>query len=73
MLKANKFVDAIIIYADEYESKTLDAWLPYDVRFMGEDHKNDDWSYIKKPIIFLSRKHKWSSGNIRNRVLEAKK
>ena len=73
MLKANKFIDAIIVFADEYESKLLDTWLPYDVRFIGEDHKNDDWSYIKKPIIFLSRKHNYSSGNLRKRVLEAEK
>ena len=68
MLKANKYIDAIVIYDDEYDSIEIDKWFPYDIRFIGEDHKEDDGSYIKKPIIFLSRKHNWSSENLRRRI-----
>jgi len=68
MLRANKFVDAIIVYESEYESKKLDSWLPYDVRFMGEDHKGKDHPHITKPIIYISRNHSYSSSEIRKRL-----
>mgnify|MGYP001572383742 CR=1 FL=1 len=67
MLRANKFVDAIVIYESEHESIALDKWFPYDVRFMGADHKGKDHSArIHKPIIYISRNHNYSSTRIRN-------
>lgn len=72
MLRANKFVDAIVIYETEEESKKLDEWLPYDVRFMGEDHKGEH-KHIKRPIIYISRKHNYSSTNIRHVISNIQK
>ena len=68
MLRANKFVDAIVIYDTEEESKRLDTWLPHDLRFMGEDHKGKTHPHITKPIIYVSRKHNYSSSAIRAKV-----
>ena len=68
MLRANKFVDAIVVYKTEEESKELDKWLPYDVRFMGADHRGKPHVHIKKPIIYISRQHHYSSTNIRKRL-----
>ena len=69
MLRANRFVDAIVVYESEYESIELDKWLPYDIRFMGEDHKRKNHKYrINTPIYYVSRKHKYSSSEIRKRV-----
>lgn len=69
MLRGNKFVDAIVIYENEYGSIELDKWLPYDVRFMGVDHEGEDHSHrIKKPIIYISRNHDYSSSEIRKRL-----
>ena len=65
MLRANKFVDAIIVYGTEEESKKLDSWLPYDVRFMGGDHRGKEHPHIKRPIIYISRRHGYSSTKIR--------
>lgn len=71
MLRANKFVDAIIVYRSENDSKALDAWLPYDIRFMGDDHSGTTHPHIDKPIIYLSREHNYSSSNLRKRVHQA--
>lgn len=69
MLRANKFVDAIVVYESEYESIEVDKWLPYDVRFMGADHKGKDHSKrISKSIIYISRDHGFSSSEIRKRI-----
>lgn len=72
MLRANKFVDAIVVYKTEYESRAIDKWFPYDVRFMGEDHKHKDYK-INAPIYYTSRKHNYSSSDIRKRTYEAEK
>ena len=73
LLKANKFVDAIIVYDSEYDSKDMDKWLPYDIRFMGIDHKGRDHSYIKTKIHYVSRNHNYSSTELRQRIYEAEK
>ena len=61
MLRANKYVDAVLVYENELEVYKLDQWLG-DVRFMGEDHnKGKKHHKIKAKIIYTSRKHNWSS------------
>lgn len=71
ILRANKFVDAIIVYETEYESVALDSWLPYDVRFIGADHKGKEHPHIQHgKIIYLSRDHNYSSSELRKRVYE---
>src|SRR3990167_8243454 len=49
MLRANKWVDAIIVYSAEKELHDLDLWLP-NVRFMGIDHKGKKHHTIRCPI-----------------------
>ena len=73
ILRAIKWIDAIIIYETERERIFLESWLPYDIRFMGEDHKGRKHYGIKKPIIYTSRKHGYSSTELRKRIIESKK
>ena len=46
--------------------------LNYDVYFLGEDHKNDEWELkdkieeMEKQIVYLKRKHNYSSSKIKN-------
>ena len=71
LLRANKFIDAIVVYKSEYDSIALDTWFPYDVRFMGSDHKHNRKNHekrIKKKIIYLSRNHNYSSSELRKRI-----
>jgi len=77
-LRAVKFVDEVIPYTNAEIDKDMFASLDYDVYFLGEDHKNEDWQNKKeietlgKEIIYLTRKHKYSSSRIKEEA-QAKK
>ena len=65
MLRANRFVDAVMIYDAESELYAIDAWLP-DIRFMGIDHKGKKHHKICCPVMYLSGDRNYSSTKIRN-------
>lgn len=71
MLRANKFVDAVLIYEREAELYALDQWIA-DVRFMGKDHwlkcLKKKHHPINAKVVYLSRSHNYSSSEIRNRI-----
>lgn len=71
LLRSNRFVDAVMVYKKESELYELDKWLPYNIRFMGEDHKGSKHHYIKKQIIYVSRNHHYSSSELRERIRKA--
>ena len=71
-LRAVKWVDEVIPYENIERDVDLFVSLDYDVYFLGEDHKNEDWELkdkiesLEKEIIFLKRKHQYSSTKIKN-------
>lgn len=71
-LRAVKWVDEVIPYENIEKDKDMFVSLDYDVYFLGEDHKNDDWELkdkieiADKEIVYLSRKHNYSSSKIKN-------
>jgi len=71
-LRAVKWVDEVIPYENIDKDKDLFVSLDYDVYFLGEDHKNDDWELkdkieeLEKEIVYLKRKHNYSSTKIKN-------
>ena len=71
MLRACRYVDAVIIYENEEEVYRLDQWLG-DVRFMGKDHwekcLNKKHHPIKARVVYTSRNHGYSSSEIRKRI-----
>src|SRR3990167_3218486 len=67
LLRANRWVDAVVIYEREDELYKLDNWLPTDIRFMGADHKGRIHHKIKSKIIYTSRNHNYSSSELRER------
>ena len=67
MLNACKYVDMVVLYNSEQDLYKLDLWLPIDVRFMGEDHKSRKHHKINAKIVYTSRKHYYSSTNLRER------
>jgi glycerol-3-phosphate cytidylyltransferase len=70
-LRSVKWVDEVIPY--ENIERDCDAFisLDYDVYFLGEDHKNQDWELKDlieesgKNIVYLKRKHNYSSSKIK--------
>jgi cytidyltransferase-like protein len=71
-LRAVKWVDEVIPYENSERDKDLFVSLDYDVYFLGEDHKHDDWELknqideMEKEVIYLSRKHNYSSSKVKN-------
>ena len=71
-LRAVKWVDEVIPYENIEKDRDVFVSLDYDVYFLGEDHKNDDWELkskieeLDKEIVYLKRKHQYSSTKIKN-------
>jgi len=76
-LSAVKFVDEIIVYQTENDLVDLLSALPIDYRFLGEEYKTKDFTGKqlcedrKIQIIYNSRDHRFSSSDLRERVVRA--
>ena len=73
-LRAVKWVDEVIPYENpERDCNVFDS-LDYDIYFLGEDHKNSEWELkdvvegLGKQIVYLRRKHNYSSSKIKNEI-----
>ena len=75
-LAAVKYVDEIVIYNTEQDLIDLLLTLPIDVRVLGDEYKNKEFTGkdIAKQrgskIIYNGRDHSFSSSNLRKRVAE---
>ena len=71
-LRAIKWIDEVIPYENIDKDHDIFVSLDYDVYFLGEDHKNDNWELkdkielLDKEIVYLKRKHNYSSSRIKN-------
>lgn len=78
-LNACRFVDEVVVYSTERDLIDLILVLPIDVRILGIEYENKEFSGkqegINKGIIHIynSRDHSFSSSNLRKRVYEAEK
>jgi glycerol-3-phosphate cytidylyltransferase len=76
-LAAVKFVDEIIVYNTEQDLVDLLLKLPIDVRVLGDEYKNKDFTGkdIAKQrgskIVYNGRDHSFSSTSLRKRVHSA--
>jgi len=73
-LEAVKYVDQIIPYDTEADLSNLLGVLDIDIRFVGEDHINDQITgqlvcdQRGVMIVFNERNHDWSSSELRERI-----
>lgn len=78
-LAAVRYVDEIVVYQTEQDLVDLLLTLPVDVRILGVEYQNSDYTGCnegeKRGIasIFNSRDHSFSSSSLRKRVAEAQK
>jgi len=76
-VSACKHVDEIIVYSTEKELEDIFMSLPIDVRIMGEEYKDTEFTgkviceKRKIEIYFNKRDHYFSSSDLRTRVFEA--
>lgn len=75
-LSAVKYVDDIIVYNTEKDLEDLLMFLPINLRFVGEEYQGKDFTGknicedrgIK--IVYNSRKHRFSSSELRQRTFQ---
>lgn len=73
-LSSCKYVDEIIPFQTEQEIIDIILALQPDIRFVGEEYKGTQHTGIGLcPIHYNKRKHSFSSSDLRNRVIQAKK
>lgn len=65
-----RFVDEVWTYETETDLIDLLTTLPIDVRILGEEYKDKDYtgSNLHMETYFNRRKHKFSSSELRNRL-----
>lgn len=69
-LGAVRYVDEVIVYNTEADLRDLLLTLPIDVRIIGEEYEDKDFTGKDIPmhIVYNSRKHSFSSTDLRKRV-----
>lgn len=73
-LQACKYVDEIVVYGTEGE--LLDVLLSYkiNIRFVGEEYRAKDFTGKSLvPIHYNTRKHSFSTTELRQRVIDSNK
>jgi glycerol-3-phosphate cytidylyltransferase len=76
-LSATRFVDEIVVYQTEQDLIDLLLILPVDVRILGIEYENKDFTGKKEcwdrniELIFNGRDHSFSSSSLRKRVAAA--
>jgi glycerol-3-phosphate cytidylyltransferase len=69
-----KFVDEVVVYETEKDLMDLLAIYPINVRFVGEEYRNKDFTgkdYCLDngiELIYNNRKHKFSTTELRKRI-----
>ena len=76
-LAATRYVDEIVVYNTEQDLVDLLLILPVDVRILGIEYKDKDFTGRSEcndrgiEIIYNGRDHSFSSSSLRRRVVEA--
>lgn len=73
-LSAVRYVDEIIPYDTEQSLIDLLESTPIDIRFVGEDYidRNFTGDYLPIKVMYTNRKHSFSSTNLRKKVKDQK-
>lgn len=69
-LEAVKYVDQVVVYNTEQDLLDLLQIFPIDVRIIGEEYKDKDFTgkYLDIPIYYNKRSHRFSSSELRQRT-----
>ena len=76
-LAAVKYVDEIVMYSTEDELQDLFLTLPLDMRILGEDYRDKEFTAKQIcldrniELFYNKRDHTFSSTSLRNRIVEA--
>ena len=73
ILLSIKYIDKIIEYDTELDLFNILKENNFDVRILGDDYKNNNATgqHLCKEIIYVDRKHGWSTTKIKNKIYES--
>jgi glycerol-3-phosphate cytidylyltransferase len=78
-ISTNRNVDEVVVYQTEKDLEDLLLILPIDVRILGTEYQNKDFTGKEIcqrrgiEIVYNGRDHSFSSSNLRKRVAEAER
>jgi glycerol-3-phosphate cytidylyltransferase len=78
-LAACRYVDEVVVYQTERDVIDLLLILPIDVRILGVEYKDKDFTGMEEcfarkiELVFNGRDHSFSSSSLRKRVAEAER
>jgi glycerol-3-phosphate cytidylyltransferase len=74
-LKACRYVDEVVVYATEKELRDILLSYPIDVRILGEEYKDKEFTGYDIPMEFYfnNRRHSFSTTELRQRVVDAER
>lgn len=74
-LDSCKYVDEVVVYATEKDLRDILLSYPIDVRILGEEYKGQEFTGHDIPMEFYfnSRKHSFSTSELRKRTVDAEK
>ena len=74
-LQACKYVDEVVVYATEKELTDILLSYPIDVRILGQEYENKNFTGGDLDITcyFNQRKHSFSTTELRQRVVDAER
>jgi glycerol-3-phosphate cytidylyltransferase len=76
-LAACRYVDEVVVYQTENDLNDLLLILPIDVRILGVEYQNKDFTGMEEcykrniELVFNGRDHSFSSSSLRKRVVHA--
>jgi glycerol-3-phosphate cytidylyltransferase len=76
-LAACRYVDEVVVYTTEADLCDLLLILPVDVRILGDEYRNQDFTGREEcglrdiELVFNERSHSFSSSSLRKRVVAA--
>lgn len=72
-LQACKFVDEVVVYQTEAELRDILLSYPIDIRILGEEYQGREFTGydIDMEYYFNSRRHSFSTSELRQRVIDA--
>ena len=73
VISSIKFIDDVQVYTYEKELIQLIENNKFDIRFLGDDYINKDFtgSNLNIPVHYISRNHGWSTTKFKNLILKS--
>ena len=74
-LDACKYVDEVVVYATEKDLRDVLLAYPIDVRILGDEYEGKQFTGYDIPmeLYFNTRKHDFSTSELRQRVIDAER